>query len=140
MIQFEHAVRVAVCAVAVLATSACATITRGSSDTWTVQTDPTGAAVRTTNGFACDQTPCSFKMARKSQFGVDISKVGYKPYHGQVTNKVAGAGGAAMAGNVLVGGIIGAGVDVATGAMLDLVPNPLVVKLEAVAPETKATQ
>jgi hypothetical protein len=48
-----------------------------------------------------------------------------------VTNKVGGAGGAGMAGNVILGGLIGAGVDVATGAMLDLVPNPLVIKLEA---------
>jgi hypothetical protein len=36
-----------------------------------------------------------------------------------------------MAGNVLVGGIIGAVVDGNNGSMLDLVPNPLVVKLEA---------
>jgi hypothetical protein len=46
-----------------------------------------------------------------------------------------------MAGNVLLGGIIGAGVDVATGAMLDLVPNPLVVKLEAMsAADAKGSQ
>jgi hypothetical protein len=35
-----------------------------------------------------------------------------------------------MAGNVLLGGIIGAGVDVTTGAMLDLTPNPLNISLE----------
>lgn len=34
-----------------------------------------------------------------------------------------------IAGNVLVGGLIGAGVDVASGAMLDLTPNPIVVKM-----------
>lgn len=34
-----------------------------------------------------------------------------------------------MAGNVLVGGIIGAGVDAGTGAMLDLTPNPAHVDL-----------
>ncbi len=81
-------------------------------------------------------------MARKSEFGVDITKVGYKAWHGQVTNKVSGAGGAGMAGNVLVGGIIGAGIDMSTGAMLDLVPNPLVVKLEATpaVAELKAPQ
>jgi hypothetical protein len=36
-----------------------------------------------------------------------------------------------MAGNVILGGLIGAGVDVATGAMMELKPNPLTVKLEA---------
>jgi hypothetical protein len=132
MISLSGAARAALCVVALASTGACATITRGSSDTWTVQTEPSGAAVRTTNGFACDQTPCSFKMARKSEFGVDVTKPGFRPWHGQVTNKVGGAGGAGMAGNVILGGLIGAGVDVATGAMLDLVPNPLVVKLEAV--------
>ena len=34
-----------------------------------------------------------------------------------------------MAGNVIFGGLIGIGVDAATGAALDLIPNPLVVKL-----------
>jgi hypothetical protein len=141
MITHRGAARAALCLVALASTAACATVTRGSSDTWTVQTEPSGAAVRTTNGFACDQTPCSFKMARKSEFGVDVTKSGYKPWHGQVTNKVSGAGGAGMAGNVLLGGIIGAGVDVATGAMLDLVPNPLVVKLEAMsAADAKGSQ
>lgn len=94
------------------------------------ETEPSGASVKTSNQFACDATPCTFKMPRKSEFGVTISKDGYKTWTGQVTTRVSGAGGAGMAGNVLVGGVIGAGVDVATGAMLDLDPNPLVVKLE----------
>lgn len=120
-------------AAAVVGLSACATVTRGSKDTWTVQTQPSGAAVRTTNGFACDQTPCSFKMARKSEFEVTISKTGYRSWKGNVTNKVSNGGGAGMAGNVLLGGVIGAGIDVASGAMLNLVPNPLVVTLEPMA-------
>lgn len=35
-----------------------------------------------------------------------------------------------MAGNVVFGGLIGAGVDAGTGAMLELVPNPVKVTLE----------
>jgi len=34
-----------------------------------------------------------------------------------------------MAGNVLLGGVIGAGVDAGTGAMHSHKPNPLVVEL-----------
>ena len=116
---------------ACVALSGCATVTRGSNTTFTVETDPGGAAVKTSNQFACDATPCTFKMPRKSEFDVTITKAGYKTWQGKVTNKIANAGGAAMAGNVLLGGIIGAGIDVSTGAMKDLVPNPLVVKLEA---------
>ncbi len=47
-----------------------------------------------------------------------------------------------MAGNVLVGGLIGGGIDLATGAMMKLKTNPLVVELEvepAVAANPVAT-
>ena len=43
--------------------------------------------------------------------------------------QISGGGAAGMAGNVLLGGIIGAGVDAATGATKDLKPNPIDVKL-----------
>ncbi|WKL57903.1 translation initiation factor 2 [Asticcacaulis sp. ZE23SCel15] len=123
-------VLVAAAGAALAALSGCATITRGTNDVFVVETDPIGAAVKTTHGFACDATPCSFKMPRKSEFDVTITKAGYKTWTGHVTNKISGGGGAAMAGNVLVGGIIGAAVDGSSGAMKDLVPNPLIVKLE----------
>lgn len=38
-----------------------------------------------------------------------------------------------MAGNVLVGGLIGAAIDANSGATQNLVPNPLVVHMEAEA-------
>jgi hypothetical protein len=108
----------------------CATITRGTTDTWTVTTSPPGAAVQTSNMFSCAQTPCTFKISRKAEFNVTINKPGYKEWTGRVTHHVAGGGGAAMAGNVLFGGVIGAVADASSGAMNDLVPNPLNVTLE----------
>ena len=116
--------------VASLSLGGCATITRTEHDAWTVNTTPGGAAVKTSNGFSCDSTPCTFRMERKAEFDVTISKMGYKTWHGHVIHKVSGAGGAGMAGNVLVGGLIGVVVDSNSGAMFDLVPNPLVVALE----------
>jgi hypothetical protein len=113
-----------------LALGGCATVTRGANDTWTVNTEPAGAAVKTTNQFFCNATPCTFKMPRKSEFDVTITKAGFKTWTGHVTHHVSGAGGAGMAGNVILGGIIGIGVDAYSGAMNDLVPNPLTVKLE----------
>jgi hypothetical protein len=110
-------------------------VTRGTNQAWWVETIPSGASVKTSNGFACDQTPCTFKMPRKSEFDVTVAKLGFKTYQGRVTNRVSGGGGAGMAGNLLLGGVIGAGVDVASGAMLDLTPNPLRVTLE---PESAA--
>src|SRR5207253_1980159 len=61
-------------------------------------------------------------------------KPGYKPAQVTVTHKVAGAGAAGVAGNVLVGGLIGIGVDTYTGAAMDLVPNPVQLSLEPVDP------
>ena len=86
--------------------------------------------MKTTAGFACDATPCTFKMPRKSEFDVTITKPGYKTVNTKVTHQTAGAGAAGMAGNVLVGGLIGVGVDAISGATQELKPNPLVVKME----------
>lgn len=117
-------------AAAGLLVTGCATVTRGSNDSWTVNTTPAGAAVKTSNQFACDATPCTFKMPRKAEFDVTVTKAGFKTWTGHVTHHVSGAGGAGFVGNALIGGVIGAGVDVATGATLNLVPNPLSVTLE----------
>jgi hypothetical protein len=124
------ALRAALLTCAAFSLGACATVTRGSSQAWTVETTPGGAAVATTTGFKCDATPCTFKMKRKKEFDVTITKAGYKPYTASVTNQISGKGGAALAGNVLVGGVVGLGVDAMTGASKDLTPNPLKVTLE----------
>lgn len=121
------------------AVSGCATITRGTHDAFVVQTDPVGASVKTSNGFSCDSTPCSMRMERKSEFDVTITKAGYKTWTGHVTHKTAGGGGAAMAGNVLVGGIIGAVVDGNNGATQDLTPNPLIIKMEKLDDSASST-
>jgi hypothetical protein len=119
----------AACAVASL--GACATITRGTTQAFEVKTTPSGAAVETSNGLYCKATPCVFpNVARNSNFTVTITKPGYKTVTSNVTNTTAGGGGAAMAGNIIFGGIIGAGVDATNGSMQDLVPNPLEVTLE----------
>lgn len=81
-------------------------------------------------------SPGSFSLARNGEYRIQISKDGYQPATVQIKNDVAGGGAAGMAGNVLVGGIIGAGIDAGSGAMLKLVPNPVEVTLEA----AKATE
>ena len=111
-------------AIASLSLGACATVTRGTNTAWEVQTDPDGARVETSNGHMCPATPCSIKMPRKSEFTATVTKPGYKPATVTVTHKTSGAGAAGVAGNVLVGGLIGIGVDAVSGASQDLVPNP----------------
>ena len=114
------------------AVSGCATVTRGTHEVWTVTTVPSNASVRTSNGRACDATPCSFKMDHRDNFDVTIAKPGYKEWHGHVTHEFSSGGGAALAGNVLVGGLVGITIDAASGATQKLVPNPLNVTLEPV--------
>jgi hypothetical protein len=114
---------------------ACATVTRGTTQQFTVQSTPPAAQAKTSNGFSCESTPCTFRMQRKEGFTVSVSKAGYKTVTAEVKPKIAGTGAAGFLGNALVGGVIGAGVDVASGATLDLTPNPVSVTLE---PETVA--
>ena len=108
----------------------CATITSGKYDVLEINTSPSGAQVQTSNGLSCLTTPCSLKMARRSDFLVTITKEGYKTTSVNVTNKIGKQGGAGLAGNVLVGGGIGILVDSATGAARELTPNPINVTLE----------
>ena len=115
-----------------MSTAACATVTRGSNDAWVVNTEPSGAKVETSNGHQCPATPCAIKMSRKSEFTATITKPGYKTATVQVSHKTANAGAAGVAGNVLLGGVIGLGVDMYSGASQDLTPNPVSLKLEPV--------
>lgn len=114
---------------AVVALAGCSTVTRGTKDTWVIETTPPGAEVTTSNGYHCASTPCAIKMPRRSEFVATVERDGYETVTVNVTHQVSGQGGAAMAGNVLVGGIIGAAVDAGTGAMNDLVPNPVILQL-----------
>ena len=114
----------------VLMLGACATVTRGTNEVLEIRTEPSGARVSTSNGMSCEDTPCGLKMPRRSNLTVEITKKGCKPVEVQVSNQTAGGGGAALAGNVLVGGVVGLGVDAATGASQELVPNPIDVRLE----------
>lgn len=130
-LETNYAKFVAICALG-LSVSACATITRGSKDVLEIQSTPSRAAVQTSNGYSCAETPCAIKMPRRSEFVVTLSKPGYHTTNVNVSHEISGAGGAGMAGNVLLGGLIGAGIDAGTGAMHDLTPNPVVVTLEPV--------
>ena len=113
--------------------SGCATITRGKSEAWTVDSTPSGATVSLSNGERCE-TPCTLKLRRKYPFSVEICKSGFHTVDTTVQSAISSAGAAGMAGNVLLGGLIGAGVDAGTGATKDLRPNPLAVQLVAETP------
>lgn len=122
----------AVCAAVLsLSLGGCATVTRGSTEEFKIRSTPPGASVKTSTGFSCDATPCSLKLPRKNAFDVTVSKQGYTAQTVHVRSAVSGGGAAGMAGNLVAGGIIGMAVDGSSGAMDDLLPNPVDVTLEA---------
>jgi hypothetical protein len=113
---------------------ACATVTRGTSQKYAIESMPSGAAVQLTTGLSCT-TPCKLKLKRKDSFTARFTKDGYEPAEVEVTSKVAGGGVAAgTVGNFLAGGIIGSAVDATNGSMRTLFPEALSVTLKPVAP------
>lgn len=107
----------------------CATVTRGTTGQITVNSEPAGAEAKSSIGHACSSTPCTWEVNRKSEFIVSFSKPGYQDTQIPVQTRVTGAGAAGFAGNVLVGGVIGMGVDAATGSTLEHYPNPVMASL-----------
>ena len=73
-------------------------------------------------------------MPRKDAFDITVSKAGYVTQTQHIRSEVSGAGGAGMAGNILIGGVIGMAVDGTDGAMNDLKPNPLTITLDKAGP------
>lgn len=113
----------------------CATVTRGTTSQVQIESEPAGAEARTSLGHACT-TPCTISVNRKDEFTVTFVKPGYQPVTVPVTTKIANAGVAGFAGNVLIGGVIGMGVDAATGSTLEHTPNPVAVTLQPFAPRS----
>lgn len=119
----------------------CGTVTRGTTESVSITAEPADAAIRTSLGHSCPQSPCTVEVSRKTKFTAFADKQGYKPGSIYLDTRVAGAGAAGVAGNVIVGGVVGIGVDVATGAALDHFPNPAHIRLvpvESAEDSTKA--
>ena len=78
-------------------------------------------------------TPCTLELSRKWSYRVLFEKEGYEVLETFISPQLSGAGATGLAGNILIGGLIGVGVDASTGAMNDLKPNPLSVTLLAIS-------
>jgi hypothetical protein len=91
--------------------TACATITRGVHEKLSVLSEPSGANVTLSSGER-GVTPTKFVMSRRGDnFTVTVSKPGYIPQTVKVESKASATGETAMAGNIIVGGLIGAAVE-----------------------------
>jgi len=124
------------CGVAAVAVSlsACATVTRGTSQKFNIESSPDKAEVTLSSGQQCI-TPCQMKLKRKPGFTATVKKQGYQSQTVTVDSKLGGGGAVAGAGNIILGGVIGGIVDGTNGSMNNLTPNPLKITLVPVAAE-----
>ena len=114
----------------------CASVTRGTTENISIATTPAGATAEISGldiPTAC-VTPCVVQAKRNADITVAISKEGYEPQVIPLTKEVTVTGAAGFAGNILLGGLVGMGVDAAMGAALDHKPNPVTVTLQPLAP------
>ncbi len=114
----------------------CASVTRGTTENISISSTPSGATAEITGlevPTAC-VTPCAIQAKRNADITVTFAKEGYEPQVVPLTKEIPGTGAAGFAGNLLLGGVVGMGVDAVTGAALDHKPNPVIVTLQPVAP------
>jgi len=110
----------------------CASVARGTTETISVESTPPGAEAIISgldNPMTC-MTPCAVVAKRNADISVTVQKSGYEPQVVQLTKEIPPAGAAGFAGNVLLGGLVGMGVDAVTGAATDHKPNPVIVTLQ----------
>jgi hypothetical protein len=120
----------------------CASVTRGTTENISISSTPSGAEATITGlevPTACI-TPCAIVAKRNADLSVSFAKQGYEPEVVQLTKEIPGTGAAGFAGNILAGGLIGMGVDAATGAAQDHKPNPVIVTLRPAAPSSRAAR
>jgi hypothetical protein len=79
-------------------------------------------------------TPCAIVAKRSADISVTFAKPGFETEVVTLTKEVPATGAAGFAGNVLAGGLIGMGVDAATGAAQDHKPNPVIVTMKPIGP------
>lgn len=106
----------------------CATVVNGTTQKIPVASNPAAADVLV-DGTTAGQTPTLLVLKRNADHLVTIQKAGYEPATIPVVKDV----GEAVWGNVLVGGLIGWGVDAASGSQYKLRPAAVSVTLSPVS-------
>ncbi len=106
--------------------SGCATIINGTTQKISVSSDPSGANFAVVGENTNFTTPCQVELSRKSDHILKFQKKGYYSATVDVRHVISGA----VAGNILAGGLIGWGVDAASGGQYRLVPDAINVTLK----------
>ena len=104
----------------------CATIVSGTTQKVSVTSQPSGADAKVDN-ITSAKTPAVFTLERKNDHTLEISKEGYKTATIMFKKTFNGM----TTGNILIGGIIGTGIDAASGSMNKIIPERVDVILES---------
>jgi hypothetical protein len=121
-----------VCCLALFSLGGCATIIHGTTQDIGITTDPSGAELLV-DGSERYRSPAKITMKRKYDHFIEVSKEGYHKETVNIKSVLSGA----VAGNILAGGLIGWGVDAASGGQYRLVPENVDLRLRPLteAPE-----
>ncbi len=105
-----------------LGLSSCATILLGSKQSVGISSNPSSAKIYI-NEESVGTTPKTVDIKKKDakSFKVKIELDGYQPYETVLTRKTSGW----IAGNIVLGGLIGLVVDLATGGAYVLTPDQI---------------
>jgi len=107
---------------------ACATVTKGTTDEVMIRSNVKDATVTTDLGYH-GTVPANIEHKRKKTYTVTVEAEGYKSAEVFIDNKFSGSGAAGLAGNVLLGGVVGLAVDGISGSTLDHYPNDVFIEL-----------
>jgi hypothetical protein len=120
--------------IAFLMLTGCATIISGRHQEVQVISSPHGAKACT--GGQCVTTPGTLTLRRDTNHAVLVEKDGYMSETVTLTSGV----GAAVAGNIILGGLIGGGIDMASGAAYKLYPETINVALKPLAESSSSSK
>ena len=110
-----------------ISTTSCASIITGTKDKITFNSTPEGAKVLHKGVEKCT-TPCTAEISRSlSKQTVTFAKEGFSSKEVKLTKNF----NAVSLVNILIGGVIGIGIDAATGSLTKYSPKAYTVELEA---------
>ena len=119
---------IAAISVLLLVGSGCATIIQGTTQKVPVSSVPSGARV-TLNESTAYTTPTALELSRKEHHTLQFSLEGYQPEVIKLESVTSGV----VMGNILLGGLIGWGVDAASGGQYRLVPETVHITLRPIS-------
>lgn len=115
-------------AIVAMMTSGCATIVHlGSTEELSVSSEPSGATV-VIDGTERGVTPLATKVERKKDHAVVLTKEGFEENQSRVESHISGW----IAGNIILGGLVGLLVDVMSGGGYTIEPDKVAVTLKPV--------